>query len=83
MSKKPKLTPWFPGGEKPARDGVYERDHISWGRCYSLFSMGVWLLPAATPEIAMTETVESSRQREPWRGLTENPSPGAAQENTP
>lgn len=68
-----KLTPWFSGSVKPSRDGVYERDHISWGLCYSRFYNGSWRFPAATPEQAAEQSSDSGRQREPWRGLAAKP----------
>jgi hypothetical protein len=63
-------TPWFPGTTAPARDGVYERAHFSWGICYSLFSKGRWKSPALTPLEAARQDIDSIRQRDPWRGLT-------------
>lgn len=68
-----KKTPWFDGTTQPARDGVYERDHIAWGRCYSLFSNGRWYFPDSTPAEAAVQRYESRCQQEPWRGLAEDP----------
>lgn len=68
------LTPWFPGKTKPARDGVYERDHTSWGHSYSLFTKGRWKFPGRTPQEAAIQDVDSDCQRDPWRGLTQDPS---------
>lgn len=68
-----KTTPWFSGKTQPARDGVYERKHRSWGLCYSRFHLGRWKFPGSTPDVAATQEVDSDLQREPWRGLAEKP----------
>lgn len=72
-----KLTPWFHGAVKPARKGVYLRDHISWGESFSMWNGKRWLFPGRTAIEAAQQDAASDRQREPWRGLAEKPSPGA------
>lgn len=75
MNTKPKLSPWIPGSMKPVRDGVYERDHMSWGKCYSRFSEGTWRFPSYSLEIAAIEQAFSDSQMARWRGLAANPIP--------
>lgn len=80
MSKKPKLTPWFPGDVKPARPGVYERCYaqdmpgeMQPMKCYCYWNGKQWMTYESTPEAAAREVVVSDWQHEWWRGLAEQP----------
>ena len=70
----PKLTPWFKGGVKPVRDGVYERDYG--GRPYflCLFKDGEWMCYGDDVADAISVREPSMFQSEPWRGLASDPS---------
>ncbi len=67
------LTPWFRGSVKPARKGVYLRDHISWGESFSLWDGKWWMYPGYTVAEAARQDCLSDQQNAPWRGLATNP----------
>jgi len=96
MSKKPKLTPWFSGLVAPAHPGVYERrctvsgiDPIKgpepdeYGG-YAYWDGCRWSPTWKTPKDAELHRYQRSgfllTNESVWRGLAENPSPGAAPE---
>lgn len=90
MSKKQKLTPWFSLADNPSRPGVYEIKCRDWaGPCFSRFNGQRWNGGFSSPEKAASArelwdwlnpiNVPTAK----WRGLAENPAPGAAQETTP
>lgn len=68
-------TGWFNGFKKPVRNGVYERDHPTWGKSYSNWHNGVWFYPAYTVIEALNNITKgcSDVQHCPWRGLASNP----------
>ena len=68
MTKKPKLTPWFPGYVLPVRVGEYERDYgVSAIHPFKCLWDGVeWRSPAFLDK-------PSRYQSLPWRGLAEPP----------
>jgi len=95
MSKKPKLTPWFNGSIAPARPGVYER-RMPHGEspddpsCYGGFAYwngSAWAGSWDELQMAVDHSHELSGFRltneSVWRGLAENPAPGATQETQP
>ena len=71
----PKLTPWFPGYVQPARPGVYMREYVPWGLCFSKFKDGKWYYPGWTEQSAASQPRLSDCQSAPWRGLAEEPKP--------
>lgn len=71
MSKKQKLTPWFPGRVKPARIGLYQRDYED-NTCTDMpdFWDGKnWILCVEFGE----KIGPATSQRRPWRGLAVKP----------
>lgn len=68
------VTPWFPGSEKPARRGVYQRQFSTGKTVFERFcywSGQYWYMSDTTPDRAM-EWVQSgpaARQSLPWRGV--------------
>ena len=69
-----KLTRWFSGSDKPVRVGVYQRDHLSWGKCYQYFNGEKWCYPSRTVDGAWVMRFDlSDDQTSPWRGLAEEP----------
>ncbi|HEU6454746.1 MAG TPA: hypothetical protein VN201_04730 [Roseateles sp.] len=74
MSKK--LTPWFPHEVKPVRPGIYEA-HWACGTWYCKWD-GEWHWGSSTPRKALSGyPVRGMDVLIRWRGLAENPSPGA------
>lgn len=86
--KKPKMTPWFSGAERPARDGVYERrarlrnGHMSSSVVgFAKWIHGGWNYSRETVERAERDYGnESSYQPDrdsgldfEWRGLAKEP----------
>ena len=69
-----KLTPWFPRGTKPARDGVYEVVFfVTPG--YAHYRSGEnWSWLCETPQEAAT-ALPAGTEKPQWRGLAKNPSP--------
>jgi hypothetical protein len=70
------LTPWFPAGIKPKRNGVYRtRTNASSG--YSLWVSGKWAWQCRTPDEAQEDGVSygttGATQDKEWRGLATKP----------
>lgn len=89
MSKKPKLTPWFSLSVPPARVGSYEIKTSNWsGPCFSFFDGERWNGGYSTPADAARAPTQwtwlrpSNKPNAQWRGLAQNPSPGAAHQPT-
>jgi hypothetical protein len=59
------LTPWFPGGVKPARKGVYQR-RMHTGVAYSYWTGRHWGLYTGEPVV---EERRSAIQECEWRGM--------------
>jgi len=73
MSKKQKLTPWFPADVKPVRDGVYKTAHG-----YQFWSGKFWGGWSSTKEIAYCNRfMWSSAQQDKWCGLASDPKEAA------
>lgn len=76
VTKKPRLTKWFDGSVKPARDGVYQRSliHSEFGPFW-LFKDGAWRYGGgmAPHLVDLKNTIRSPQQDLPWRGLAQNP----------
>ena len=81
IGTKPKLTPWFVKGEKPARPGVYnvscQKENQS-GLWYALWDGEKWFRGNldATAAAKMTFSTISRNywhRYGSWRGLAENP----------
>jgi len=71
-----KLTPWFHGGVRPDRAGVYERDYggiKNFG--YSKFDGQQWFFRAPSVDAAWAEISGSSliSSTIKWRGLASDP----------
>lgn len=78
MSAGQKLTPEFPADVEPARKGVY-RCRWRYGEWYSLWDGREWHWGGSTPNRAPTSLpIRGGDELLSWRGLAENPSPGAA-----
>lgn len=84
MSAEAKLTPWFPHGTKPARDGVYEVVFVDTPGFARYFKKppndstgNHWSSLVFSPREAARMPPGGSIEPR-WRGLAENPSPGAA-----
>ncbi|HQR98119.1 MULTISPECIES: hypothetical protein [unclassified Polaromonas] len=81
MSKKQKLTPWFPGGVKPVRDGVYEAEWDYEDSCivyYNYFDGLHWhsgqiYLQDARPEYPRLPGRLGGHIPKSWRGLAVKP----------
>lgn len=73
MKHKARVTPPFPWGVKPVRDGVYQR-LIGGHWRFAWFAAGIstWYESATTPEAARCAHVPSVAITS-WRGLAENP----------
>lgn len=73
MSKKLKLTPWFPGHVKPAHDGVYEA--TLWGiTCLHHWNGSYWGKPGGDIEHATAAGENKYHHQEmSWRGLAVKP----------
>jgi len=73
MSKKLKLTPWFPGHVKPVRDGVYEATH--WGlACLQHWNGTYWGRPGWSAKEATDNGGDKyCYQNMEWRGLAVKP----------
>lgn len=68
-----KKTPWFDGGIRPARMGVYERKHGD-GVMYSYWDGGRWCYSMYTAAGTLQYRHLMSKQQElPWRGLAKEP----------
>lgn len=63
-----KLTPWFEPGTKPARIGVYQRDHAGTIE-YSYWDGHYWRFGRRTARAAEDLTLASRFQTLPWRGV--------------
>ena len=71
--KKEKLTPWFPAGVRPMRNGFYLRDYRPtiaysyWdGECWSMGCFDI-------NDHKFTKSEPSAFQGLRWRGLAEQP----------
>lgn len=76
MPSKPKLTPWFPGGVKPARVGIYEREWPDLiGPFYARWDGFYWGLSRKTVDeaIGAIDHWEIAHPDRRWRGLASNP----------
>jgi hypothetical protein len=77
MSRKPKLTPWFPASVKPARVGVYNVDTLELGDIYRYWDGRHWSFFGLSPDGAMTQhahgNIFTNGRLFPWRGLAEKP----------
>lgn len=76
MSRGPKLTPWFPADVKPARPGLYDCWEIGceYPSCWRWFWDGEsWCNDGL-------DRWPCLNQQRRWRGLAENPAPGATPE---
>lgn len=84
-TKKQKLTPWFKGGELPARRGVYQQQNPLGELGYQRWDGGYWFAWCSTAEAAATQRMPVATQfrRDPWRGLTENPMSAGRTKETP
>ena len=74
-----KLTPWFPGSRKPAREGVYIRD-MPGGALYAMWDGAYWLAASTTLAVAAQSRLMSINQRRRWRGLADQPKGVAAKQ---
>jgi hypothetical protein len=63
-----KLTPWFEPGTKPARIGVYQRDHCGYTE-YSYWDGQQWRFGRRTALAADQINYVSRFQDLPWRGV--------------
>lgn len=76
MSKKPKLTPWFPHNIKPVRSGVYEVKFDLLGNDdgggYAFWDGLRWTNALANVARAHenNDWFEGAVQQKKWRGLT-------------
>ncbi len=79
---RPKLTPWFVNGEKPARPGVYNvscRRTKQSGMYYAYFdgesfgSTAGWVETAWYQRGKQTRWSDAVNQHGSWRGLAEKP----------
>ena len=73
---KPKLTEWFPGDVKPAREGVYQQlcgDAVVVG--YQRWDGRRWYGWRETADEAerASQTAAAGFQGDPWRGLAQDP----------
>jgi hypothetical protein len=68
----PKLTQWYPGTIKPAREGVYQKQ-LPTSIVYSRWWGGKWRALAMLADDAARQTQESAFAGRPWRGLAEEP----------
>jgi hypothetical protein len=70
--KKAKLTPWFPGTTRPAREGVYQRID---GEAYALWDGRYWRCFTNHPATAVHQQKISHVQLDDWRwrGLASPP----------
>lgn len=75
VTKKPKLTKWFDGSVKPARDGVYQRRTASGDVLYWQFKGGFWRWGGAISahDVVLNQIEHSNRPNLPWRGLAQKP----------
>lgn len=68
-----KLTDWYPGGVKPVRPGVYERDYALPGEKRPLLAFcmfdGFWRTGLGDKERAASDIGLSDYQALPWRGV--------------
>ena len=74
MTKK--LTPWFPGGVKPVREGAYQTDGETGDQeCFQHWSAAGWGYCAYTAKEArpVSEYGRSRHQHSKWRGLARKP----------
>ncbi len=61
------LTPWLPGDEMPAREGVYRRQFPAGP--FSCWDGERWMADANTADSAARQELVSRYQHQPWRGL--------------
>jgi hypothetical protein len=73
----PKLTPWFHAGEKPVREGVYMlRDGFGKQLGYQYWDGVSWHCWCESIGGARLEsTADRECQNDPWRGLSQEPTP--------
>ena len=83
MTTENEKTPWFTGGERPVREGVYEMGNVEPdGNCfdgYAYFDGQGWGLRSKTPDDAVLSysmfgsapTINPDK----WRGLAQCPQP--------
>lgn len=77
MSKKPKLTPWFPPNIKPHHAGPYQTLRDGWSSAWQNWNGEFWGLRSLSAESAVVQADrESSFQHLPWRGLAADPKGG-------
>lgn len=80
MSKR--LTLWFKDGELPARRGVYQQQNPLGELGYQRWDGRYWYGWSSTADAAAAYQVRAAAQfqRDPWRGLAENPIPSQGTE---
>jgi putative component of toxin-antitoxin plasmid stabilization module len=74
MSKKLKLTRWFPGEVKPVRKGVYEKrlvlEAFNGNRVFQYWNGRYWCVSHTHVDIAFSSRIfKSDYQDGMWRGV--------------